>query len=233
MNYTCDTGRSNTIHFRQCSLAVATCRVFLAYLLDLGYRELGVAMRLSVAVIVASLRDHVMHIVCGCTDKQMCRINASRVIAPMADKQAIWNRPIMQFPAKSMGKKILIAPYAKMPIALYEFCRLPLPAFIGAAFIDLAPKTLGSGTWGFAVVAGYEVIRFSTSRAATLITVLRDACFLSTTTMAITVRDFVRGMIHDVVSASNAINHATGHFAMSPWRFYWGCYRCNCSTFRG
>lgn len=68
----------------------------------------------------------------------------------------------------------------------------------------------------------YKAVRLSLEAFAFCVRSCGDGRFLPTTAMAVTVWDFVRGMIHDVTRSFQRLTMPAGVSQTSRWRFHWG-----------
>src|SRR5574343_436534 len=124
-------------------------------------------------------------------------INTGWIIASMAHIQPIWNRSIMQFIGKTMGKNIL-SMYAQRSIGkfLFQMSSGPVPTSCRRIAFYAFPESIFRGA----------CVAVSTNELSRLVFVrstcddIRDA---ATTTMAITKRDFLRSRFEDMLSHVN------------------------------
>lgn len=85
-------------------------------------------------------RSHVAIVVCYCTEKQVIRIDARRVVARMADKHTAWYRSIVKLKREAVSKMTCV-PNSKSSISI---CRtsLPFPTLCWAGDTNFFPKTV-------------------------------------------------------------------------------------------
>ena len=74
----------------------------------IGFRKLAITITDPLGEMPA-LSIHIVHIVTVCTEKEVIRINAWRIVAFVEDIHALWNFAIGQFPDNSMGDAVLSA----------------------------------------------------------------------------------------------------------------------------
>ena len=86
-----------------------------------------------------ALFGHIHHVVFLCSQKQVGRVYARRVVASMADKQTLFNRAICQLKRKPVGKVFLPAE-TEVTIPPAVCACGPVPALVCAATVDLLPK---------------------------------------------------------------------------------------------
>ena len=82
---------------------------------------------------------HVGKVVFNRANAKMCWVNAWRVIAQMHDDRAVHYWPVVKFPAHAMSFEVF-AKASHLAVSSWSSRGFPLPAFIDAAAIDLAPK---------------------------------------------------------------------------------------------
>lgn len=68
----------------------------------------------------------ISHVVIVGTDKQVCRIDATPVIAGMADEHAIWNRAVGKFKDQAMSA-MQFAERFVLPVSVDRDCPSPVP----------------------------------------------------------------------------------------------------------
>lgn len=84
--------------------------------------------------------NHISHVVCMCTQKQVRRITASSIIAIVQYMKIVWDRAMSQKPCHSMrfGHKSFIL---KASISLSVFARKPIPTIPRIKFFDFRPES--------------------------------------------------------------------------------------------
>src|SRR4249920_2346062 len=85
------------------------------------------------------LRDHVAHIVCMRSGKQMIGIAAGAIVAFMTNKHTVGNRAIMQHVRNPMSGNDASST-GQRPISRSEERALPFPALISFALGHVFPK---------------------------------------------------------------------------------------------
>lgn len=125
-------------YFGQLALIIFSLSMPITYLSYLLLRQFSRAAAFSDRGITAALLDHIIYVVLLRSQKQMGRIYTARIIAMVQDKQTIWNRPIMQFPRKTMGRNRTTS-NRKAPIASRICSCCPIPA--SQTLLDMRPKS--------------------------------------------------------------------------------------------
>lgn len=197
--------------------------------------------------------NHIAHVFLVAANNQMAGIDATGIVAGVANYCAGRYRAIVQFVTKAVSKHIAptlvaFAPDAHHAVSVMTLRSSPQPTVIQRSLDDILPKTLVNwAAYPRAIVVSLSkaaFVRFDNSAASTGaanctgewvpprvvtayimpwltldVTVSRvvpsgDLGFLPTTTVAVTVWNFLRGvlsgMLAHVVSPSKAIGHATG-----------------------
>lgn len=191
-------------------------------------------VRMILTPLMAFLGYFIRHVVGARTQEMMRWVAAWRVVTVMADYKSIRDRAIRQFIGNAMGRKRLTTT-ANMdsPIAHWVGASLPVPAIIGAENVNMRPESFCIGTKaGIMPVDKPEWFAFYVT--APVFISFRNGGFLSTSTMAIAVWDFSRGLscgiITHVNSLLSAIGHSVGLFAQSPRFFVVSQVYCTIST---
>jgi hypothetical protein len=71
----------------------------------------------------------------------MCGVDTGRIVAFMANKQAVRDRAIVKFPGEAMSfNRLAVLTHAQSPISPFVLVANPKPAAIG--FLDALPKSL-------------------------------------------------------------------------------------------
>lgn len=146
------------------------------------------------ALTTALLGRHIFHVVSLRTQKQMARVNARGIVALMKNMQSVKDRAIVQFPTKVTCKPSLVT-NAKTG-APFSAATRPFPTIIKAALVYLLPETFSIVFLG--IMAVNKTHRLAFNSILRSIRFNGNCCQLTATTVAITVWDFLRGMIHDV-----------------------------------
>lgn len=91
------------------------------------------------------LGEHVLRVVASGTQEQVSGVDAASVVTAMEDEEPIGDRTVSQLPRYTVGPKVwptFVACGAHFAIPLVVAMSGPLPTVIGAARVDLFPKTL-------------------------------------------------------------------------------------------
>ena len=168
----------------------------LANLYHRSIGQFGDWILLALFMITAPLIHFVAHVVDTCTKKQMSGVNASWIIAMVQHMQFVWNVTIDQEPSDPVGRNCFPV-YSHSSIAESIPRAYPNPTIVACAFIDFFPKLIRQ--WANILVPLDESARFTFYRAGRFIAVVSERCLSTTTTLAVPVGDFVRGIIegHD------------------------------------
>jgi len=178
---------------------------------------------------ITALLDHVLNIVLDRTKKQVRGIAAWRIIAMMANDLIGRDGTMREDIGGPMHADVLTL-QLESSIAARISVALPLPTVIRAVLLYSPPKPLFRGRMLAlgGIVAVDETLWLSFDIAQRGIVIWRNGRKLSTTAMAVTVGNIIRGMMglhieppFDVLSP--------GTLVASPGRLYWD-YRCNCTT---
>lgn len=129
----------NTEACGQCALRDTARRIEGTDFECLGFRNLGIAILLALSH--SAFFSSIARIVGDCTKKEMCRVTAEPVVAVVADKQAVRNRPVRQFPRHAVGLYHFGSREPKSTVSCRS-CRYPRPTLIGCTDIYLRPETL-------------------------------------------------------------------------------------------
>lgn len=120
-------------------------RVSLSDFRDLGFGEFRARVGFALRLVTSALSHFVGYIVGICSQKQVCRINANWVVAPMEDAHSVIalplrNWPLVELPGKTVSK-YSFASIADVPVSVVRYGSCPQPARIGATrFVNLIPK---------------------------------------------------------------------------------------------
>jgi hypothetical protein len=101
----------------------------------------GVTVRsASSSVVGASLRDHVVNVVLHRPQEQVIRTDARRVVTPVADEQAGWDRAEVDLPRDAVGQFETLVCRADTDdaVALRQMVRRPCPAT--GRLLNLGPE---------------------------------------------------------------------------------------------
>lgn len=176
---------------------------------DLRFREPCIGLRFSARL--ATLANHIGAIVGGCSQEQMGGVHAARIVfsvwAVMADIHAVWDRAKVKFVAEAMRLVgLLLEGCHAVSVSIER--PLPYPALGNVASLDLCPERFfaGAETHGVPVMAVDEPDGFALDLAASNSVSFGEWGKLPTTAVAITVGNFVRGMIsHSEFSFQNLL----------------------------
>lgn len=164
---------------------------------------------------VAILGYFVRHIISICAKKQMGWIHAGRIVASMANMHMVRDWAVRQLPRNAVSRNDLIVK-SGLPVTLAICVPLPLPTIVKAADLDLHPEMF-RGRWGAtkaSVMPVNKPFRFTFHVAAPIFVSCGNGCLLSTTAVAITVGNIVRGImglhknLHFLCQAQDAANVA-------------------------
>lgn len=165
--------------------------------------------------IVAAFITAINHIFGTCAQKQVIGITAGWVIAFVANFQRPWRDARCKFVGYATSL-MLLAIQPETTIAAPRPCRVPLPAFIGSAYVNLFPKARHEiAARG---MTSNKTQWFAFDDAELAMRSWRESSFFATTTVAITVRDFVRGII-GVHKNLHFLCQASERLATLPRRF--------------
>jgi len=142
----------------------------------------------------------------------------------MTYDKPIWNRAFYQLIRYAMGHKgLTTAANLDSSIAHSVCATLPVPTVVGSENVDVRPKAIYVGTlaWIMPVDKSHWLALYVPT---SIFVSFCNNCFLATPAVAISVRNFVRGMfrgmISHVISPFSTSGRATGLLAQSPWFFY-------------
>ncbi len=76
----------------------------------------------------ALLIRHVLKIVSLCSEKQMIRTHADRIVAVMTDAHSFWNRSVGKFPRQPMGEHLTAASVRCEPSTVWAHAAVTFPA---------------------------------------------------------------------------------------------------------
>lgn len=142
---------------------------------------------------VSFLGYHIRCVIGMCADKVMRWIATRWIVTAVADQHAFWNGAVCQFVSNAVGQKRLTA-FANVntSVAINVPATLPFPALVWAKYLHLCPKAFRKRA-KTGIVPVNKANRLTFYMAAPVFVPCRDAGLFATTTLAITVRDFVRG----------------------------------------
>ena len=130
----------NSEYYPQVTGSPATfCRR--SYVVDIFLAEFGITTVHSFSGNVSALFHAVFVVVGDCSQKQMIRIDARRVIAMMANAFPIGNRSNVYCPRCPVGKPYTIV-YTESTVSEIAATSRPWPTNRGAPFINLLPESL-------------------------------------------------------------------------------------------
>jgi hypothetical protein len=170
-----------------------TAHELAAYLLNLRLCEFGLAVLMparGMPFLVA-----ICHILCVRTKPKMRGIHTSGIVfagAIVANRHAFWDRAIVQYIAKAM-RLFLLSVNADSPISIRTTVTSPLPTAIGGKLIYVIPEV------GYRVAACTVAVNkanwLTLYPANSIVGFWRNLRLLPATAMAVTVWDFVRGIM--------------------------------------
>lgn len=96
-----------------------------------------------------ALVSHIAHVVCGCPEEQVIRVDARRIVARMTDKHTGGDWPVGQHPCNPVGKiRLTVETEPSVSVFGLPAGACPCPAVAG--LINLRPEPLrqwGRITW--------------------------------------------------------------------------------------
>jgi hypothetical protein len=138
----------------------------------------------------------VCYIVSIRTNEEVVGIHTRRIVAFMKNLQAIRDWAMRQYPRDTVGSDRLIVK-SSLPVTLEACAPLPFPTIIWAKHLYLRPEMFRNG-WRAATASMMSVNKafWLTLNVTVLVFIpCRNRCYLSTATFAITVGNFIRGII--------------------------------------
>lgn len=160
--------------------------VELAYHHDQVFGEACVRVVFAARGILPALCDHIPHIVCVSSEKEMAWIDTGSNVAMMKNVKAIGDGANMNLIRKAMRLDCRSRD-SQRSIAIH-CAACPQPAFIWAALVYFLPEALQNGAT--AMMPTQKAIGFTFYQSLIGFVILVYACFLSATTVAITVWNF-------------------------------------------
>jgi hypothetical protein len=196
-----------------------------AYLSNLFSSKFGlwISFAMSVRAVVSTFGVSIGVVFCKCTEPKMIRIHAQSIVSAGAIVEytcAVGDRAKVNLPGEAMSVQGMPS-RTKPAITIRRRESLPNPTFVNRTRGDVLPKTFLCWYEATIPMPLDKTTRSPLDVPAPGVCLFDDVGFLPTTAVAITVWDFVRGMICHVNTFLSGIDHARGHFAMSPWRFHW------------
>ena len=199
-----------------------------AYLKDLLFRETGLGVRFArrPGVVATSFLGNLVSVVVSYRAKeQVARIHAASVVAGVTNAQVGRNGTIVKCITEAVSSINRHTTKFCQEASITAACRacLPFPTIVRSASIYSFPKSFRQGAVGSNLVemSSDKTIRFAFHIAFLGVTFGSNSGLFATTTMAITVRDFLRGImeVHGkrLLSVSNP-----GTFRDVARCFYWG-----------
>lgn len=179
---------------------------FLAYLKHLGGSKSCVAIRCA-RLRCPTFGIHIAHIGSLVASKQVSRVNATGIITSVTDIESVRNWPKMNFVADTV-RAVATSVVPKKSISIGGKHTCPNPTFILFRFFYVEPERLGecsrrSGIFvarEFSrIVSRNEPVRFTLPNAVPCIVFRGNCSFLSTSTMTVTVWDFLRRLFGGIV----------------------------------
>lgn len=112
---------------------------------DTNFAYLGFGkFRIALAVIVATLLNHIGHVIGMCTKEQMGRIYTLPIVAAMANIHTLWDSAVVQFVTVAV-RSGLFTVNGYQAVAAADIGALPLPTIVGAVLGDVIPEPFYSG----------------------------------------------------------------------------------------
>lgn len=204
LGYYSDATLGNTKLLPDSGIAEASIVEQAAYLCNLFFGEFCIAVFASVRM--PALLVHIIMVVLGCAKKEMAWIAAWRIVAFMKNLHAIRYGAMCYHPGGAMRKTLpKETDVAHQAISALFFVPLPFPTFIGATLVNFQPETIFlAKSFGIVEVMATKIgLWFPLDIAARSEILFRDVCFPATTTVAITVWDFLSGIVRGMIIHSN------------------------------
>ena len=213
------------------SLAYGKASTDFSYIVSRKWRRPGVIVGSTSAFGI-----HVGDVVYSRSEEKMCWIHTDWVIADMAYKKAIGDGAKMNLPRYTVSRDIRgirVNAASKPSVAAGRRRALPFPALFSRGWINVIPETFVKRNVG-AVNIGMPrdvLVRFSLDVSSFGVIPGRKAGFFTTTAVAITVGNFLRGvlrgMLAHVESLLIEVGHATGCFQQRRGASIGLCYMSN------
>jgi hypothetical protein len=189
----------------------------------IGFSQFGmwVGFARIATIAISALCKHILGIIRIGSQEKMIGIDTSSVsnvargivrVAIMKNVETIWNRANVKLPRYPVGRNVSAITILSLSVTVRSDRSFPEPTLIKSARGDVFPEAFFQRYAGFGsdVMSGDETngLAFDVPQARMI--AFRNRSGLSTTAFAKFdfLRGSLRGMIHDVVSASNAINYA-------------------------
>lgn len=202
MNYVCNRGSSQAISRSKFIYGDVTLGILLAYLRNLSGGKFYAWCAFPACLSI--LRNLIYHVVCVRAKKEVRGIAAGRVVAAMKHSHSLRNVAMRYFISGAVSTNIraVLARHLYSAVTFGFLVALPLPTVIRAKNTNARPQTFRQwlGRLIAKLMTGDESDWFALDMAESLAVLLSQVGFLSATAVAITVRDFVRGMILHVNS---------------------------------
>ena len=162
-----------------------------AYLRNLSFGKLCIS-RTVISWALAGFLYHIRAIFGWRTKEKMRNPNAPRVVAMMTNFQAMRDWAVLQLPSVAM-RQCSFPVNPEPTVAANLSSTFPLPTSVRSVLVDFFPETLDRGTDNS--VPQNEAQRFASNPAKSLTCLGRKWSVLTATALAVTVWDFVRGII--------------------------------------
>lgn len=142
-NYSPDCALSYSVQAGQTSLAESTLSVLGSDFNNHPFVKFRFAVSTAPWWVTAmpSFAHHVLSVIGPSTEKEMRRINASRVIAFVKHTEAIWNWAVYQLPRKAVCKMICQFK-SKLTIPTSVWASNPRPTIVESSLLDVTPETI-------------------------------------------------------------------------------------------
>lgn len=226
---------ANTIFLAKNGLLFSR-RPALADFLYVAFCQLVTTIVFSSTRSIATLRDSIINIIFVAAKKEMFRIDAEWVVARMKYASAVVSIAFrycakMQFPRQTMGG-LDLATYSNFPVAARGCVAYPKPAFIRTAFVDEFPKPFLDRADGSKsdMMTANEAYRLPLDVSEMGTGYFGNWSWLTTTAVAITVRNFKRGIM-GLHRNSPFLCQASERLTTLPGRFLLVDYTSNYTTF--
>ena len=187
---------TNSIYLSNVYLSHAVS-IQLANAWNILLNQFRLSMPLTLGLIFASFVKHVINIILNGSEKEMIGITARSYVALVETTESVWYGSILQFPCNAMGKfACSVFAYSSVPMPI--FVCTPKPTLVRFAFVDLGPESFFE--WAATLV--------STDKSKWLILDVLILCailgrkigLLSTSTVAVSMWDFVSGIVRGMIT---------------------------------
>lgn len=181
----------NTVLNGERLVGYASLRVTSPYLSYLRFGQLGHCSAVH-AWPLSGLFHHIGTVVGSRPQEKMRGAHAAWVVAMVTDMHIVWYGAEFKLPCGAM-REFISAVKPERPITFRQWAAYPFPATIRGFFVDLFPEAFGRGTDSSMSKNVSERLTVYPSESPARLWCER--CKLTATALAVTVWDFVRGII--------------------------------------